>query len=157
MVLRSVLHAAALRQGSLWIVQPVVVSAVVFAVFVRAGLDRRLPARKEIAWAICTWAGLALFIAVLPSGTAQHAADGNATRIFFAGGIVITDMAVLCAQKTTIPARRGMLLGGAAGVFFGLIAGPGQSTHRSDRNRHAGGAWGSGRCGESSSSALVLC
>jgi hypothetical protein len=62
-------------------------------------------------------------IAVLPSGTAQHAADGNATRIFFAGGIVITDMAMLWAQKTTIPARRGMLLGGAAGVLFGLIAG----------------------------------
>ena len=117
------LHAAALRQGSLSIVQPVVVSAIVFAVFVRAGLDRRLPARKEIAWAICTWAGLALFIAVLPSGAAQHVADGNATRIFFAGAIVITDMAVLCAQKTTIPARRGMLLGGAAGVLFGLIAG----------------------------------
>jgi hypothetical protein len=117
------LHAAALRQGSLSIVQPVVVSAIVFAVFVRAGLDRRLPARKETAWATCTWAGLALFIAVLPSGTAQHAADSNAARIFFAGGIVITDMAVLWAQKTTIPARRGMLLGGAAGVLFGLIAG----------------------------------
>jgi hypothetical protein len=117
------LHAAALRQGSLSIVQPVVVSAIVFAVFIRAALDRRLPAPKELVWATCTWAGLALFIAALPSGTAQHTADDGTARIFFVGGIVITDMAVLLAQTTTNPARRGLLLGGAAGVLFGLIAG----------------------------------
>jgi hypothetical protein len=117
------LHAAALRHGSLAIVQPVVVSAIVFAVFIRAALDRRLPARKELAWAACTWAGLALFIGALPSGTAQHAADDGTARVFFVGGIVITDMAVLLAQATTTPARRGLLLGGAAGVLFGLIAG----------------------------------
>jgi hypothetical protein len=104
-------------------VQPIVVSAIVFAVFIRAALDRRLPVRKELAWATCTWAGLALFIAVLPAGTAQRAPDGSAARIFFVGGIVITDIAVLLAQRTTTPARRGLLLGGAAGVFFGLIAG----------------------------------
>jgi hypothetical protein len=118
-----VLHAAALRQGSLSIVQPVVVSAIVFAVFIRAALDRRLPAPKELAWATFTWAGLALFIAALPSGTAQHTADDGTARIFFVGGIVITDIAVLLAQTTTIPARRGLLLGAAAGVLFGLIAG----------------------------------
>jgi len=117
------LHAAALRQGPLSIVQPVVVSAIVFAVFIRAALNHRLPARKELAWATCTSAGLALFIAVLPSGTAQHAPDGSTARIFFVGGIVITDIAVLLAQRTTTPARRGLLLAGAAGVFFGLIAG----------------------------------
>jgi hypothetical protein len=117
------LHAAALRQGSLSIVQPVVVSAIVFAVFIRAALDRRLPARKELAWATCTWAGLALFIAVLPPTTAQHAANHSAARVFFLGGIVITDIAVLLAHRTATPARRGLLLGGAAGVFFGLIAG----------------------------------
>jgi drug/metabolite transporter (DMT)-like permease len=117
------LHAAALRQGSLSIVQPVVVSAIVFAVFVQAVLDRRLPARKELAWATFSWAGLALFIAVLPSPAAHPPADSSAARIFFAGGIVITDMIVLCAQKTTNPERRGMLLGSAAGVLFGLVAG----------------------------------
>ena len=117
------LHAAALRQGSLSIVQPVVVSAIVFAVFIRAALDRRLPAGKELAWATYTWAGLALFIAALSSGTAERAADDGTARIFFVGGILITDMAVLLAQRTTTPARRGLLLGGAAGVLFGLIAG----------------------------------
>jgi hypothetical protein len=117
------LHAAALREGSLSVVQPVVVSAIVFAVFIRAALDRQLPARKELAWATYTWAGLALFIAALPSGTAQHSADDGTARIFFLGGIVITDMAVLLAQTTITPARRGLLLGGAAGVLFGLIAG----------------------------------
>jgi hypothetical protein len=100
-----------------------VVSAIVFAVFVQAALDRRLPARNELAWATFSWAGLALFIAVLPSGTTHHAPDRSAALIFFAGGLVITDIVVLWAQRTTNPERRGMLLGGAAGVLFGLVAG----------------------------------
>jgi hypothetical protein len=117
------LHAVALRQGALSVVQPIAVSAIVFAVFVRAGLDRRLPAWREMAWATCTWAGLVLFISVLPSSTAQPAPDDSTARIFFAVCIVITDIALMCALRTTTPSRRGLLLSSAAGVLFGLIAG----------------------------------
>lgn len=117
------LHAAALRQGSLTLVQPVVVSAIVVSVFVRAALDRRLPARKEVGWAVCTWAGLALFISVVGSSAAQRAANDGSAQMFFIGGVTVTAAFVRWAQKTETAARRGVLLGGAAGVLFGLIAG----------------------------------
>jgi len=118
-----ILHVAALRHGSLTLVQPVVVSTIVFAVFVRAGLDFRLPPRKEIAWAVFTWAGLSLFIGALETRAAQHAADNRAAAIFFASGAVATAVAIICARRTSLAARRGVLLGLAAGISFGLTAG----------------------------------
>jgi membrane-associated PAP2 superfamily phosphatase len=118
-----VLHVAALHRGSLTLVQPVVVSTVVFAVFVRAGLDRRLPPRKEVAWAICTWAGLFLFIGVLETRAAGHAANDRAAGLFSISGLAISVLAILWAKRTGNTARRGLLLGVAAGVLFGLTAG----------------------------------
>ena len=118
-----ILHVAALHHGSLTLVQPVVVSTVVFAVFVRAGLDRRLPPRKEIAWAICTWAGLSLFIGMLETRAAGHAANDRAAELFSVSGLAVTVLAIVWAKKTSTAARRGLLLGVAAGVLFGLTAG----------------------------------
>lgn len=117
------LHAAALRQGSLTLVQPVVVSAIVFAVFVRAALDRKLPARTEIGWAVCTWAGLSLFIAVAGTSAAEHVANDHSAKILCFGGIAAAAAGVLWAQNARTAARRGLLLAGAAGMLFGLIAG----------------------------------
>lgn len=116
------LHAAALHQGSLSLVQPIVVSAIVFAVFIRSALDRR-PRRKEVWWAIGTWAGLTLLITGMPAGAARHAADEAAAQIFVAVGVGTAAIAVAWAHKTRTPARRGLFLGAAAGVSFGLIAG----------------------------------
>jgi hypothetical protein len=118
-----VLHVAALRHGSLTLVQPIVVSNIVFAVFVRTALDRRLPPPKEIGWAICTWVGLALFIAMLQDHTAQHAARGQTAEVFVAAGVVLVVLAVGCAQRVRTAARRGFLLASAAGVLYGLTAG----------------------------------
>ena len=121
------LHAAALRQGSISLVQPIVVSAIVFAVFVRAALDRQRPTREEVLWSAWTWAGLALLISLLPeamtAGITAQPADDRMARIFFAGGIVITDIAILGAHQTSSRRCRGLLLGGASGVLFGLVAG----------------------------------
>lgn len=117
------LHAAALREGSLTLVQPIVVSAVVFAVFIRAGLDRRLPGGTEVAWALATFGGLALFIATLRPSAAQHAAGGSSALIFLAISLAAAVVAVLWSRRVSTAARRGLLLGAAAGVLFGLIAG----------------------------------
>ena len=121
------LHAAALRQGSISLVQPIVVSAIVFAVFVRAALDRQRPTREEVSWAAWTWAGVALLISLLPAaitaGITAQRADDRMARIFFTGGIVITDIAILGAHQTSSRRCRGLLLGGASGVLFGLVAG----------------------------------
>jgi hypothetical protein len=117
------LHAAALREGSLALVQPIVVSTIVFAVFIRAGLDRRLPGRPEVGWALVAFMGLALFIATLRTRAALHPADGRRALVFLVSSVTVAAVAVLCARRTSRPARRGLLLGVAAGILFGLIAG----------------------------------
>ncbi len=117
------LHVAALRHGALTLVQPIVVSTIVFAVFVRAGLDRRLPDRKEIAWACCTWAGLSLFIAMLQDHAPPHPADDRAEAFFVLAGVVAAVLAMVWAHWTRRGPRRGLLLGVAAGILFGLTAG----------------------------------
>ena len=66
---------AALSHGSLAVVQPIVVTTIVFAVFVRSALDRTLPDRQEVLWAICTWVGLALFVGSVHSPDRHHVAD----------------------------------------------------------------------------------
>lgn len=117
------LHAAALHQGALSLVQPVVVSGIVFAVFIRSALEHRLPGRKEVGWSLCIWAGLTVFITSLPGGAAGHVADDGSAQTLVSGGVVVTVVAVMWSRKTGSAARRGLLLGGAAGVLFGLIAG----------------------------------
>ena len=80
------LHVAALSHGSLAVVQPIVVTTIVFAVFVRSALDRTLPDRQEVLWAVCTWVGLALFVGSVHSRTAHHVANDRTALLFFLGG-----------------------------------------------------------------------
>src|SRR5215218_2757765 len=109
-----VLHIAALRHGSLTLTQAIVVSNIVFAVLVRAALDRRLPPRREIAWAIGICAGLSLFLAMVETHIALRATKHPAAEVFVISGVVVAVVAVWCAQRTHMAARRGFLLASAA-------------------------------------------
>ena len=62
------LHASALARGDLTVVQPVILTGIIFAVFARAAIEGRRPGRREMLWAVVTWAGLALVIALLNTG-----------------------------------------------------------------------------------------
>lgn len=116
------LHAFALSRGLLAVVQPIIVSGLVFAVFARAALERRLPPRVTIAWCIVTWAGLAAFIAVVRSGP-EHAPNPTHAAWFVAVGVVATIVLVLAARRARVGEHRGMLFGAAAGILYGLVAG----------------------------------
>ena len=71
------LHVSALHQGPLTLVQPIVVTTTVFAVFVRSALERNLPDRAEIVWGACTWIGLTIFVASVRTRPASFvASDG---------------------------------------------------------------------------------
>jgi drug/metabolite transporter (DMT)-like permease len=117
-----VLHALALSRGDLALVQPVIVSGIVFAVLIRAALDRRWPARRTMLWLILTWAGLALFLLVRPSPTTNSVNSSLAPVFVLLGGVVAVG-AMLVARRSRDDRRRGLLLGGAAGLLFGLVAG----------------------------------
>lgn len=116
------LHAVALNGAMLAVVQPVIVSGLVFAVFVRAALDRRLPPRSTIAWCSLTWAALAAFIVVVHTGSPQRAELGTAAWCLGLAAVVVVSL-VIAARRALAEERRGLLYGAASGVLFGLVAG----------------------------------
>ena len=95
-----VLHIAALRHGSLTLTQAIVVSNIVFAVLVRAALDRRVPPRTELAWVIATFAGLSLFLAMVETHIAPSATRSPVAEVFVISGAVV-------ARKAAASRRRG--------------------------------------------------
>jgi len=115
------LHGLALSHGDLAVVQPVIVSGIVFGVLLRAALDRHLPKKSVLGWLVLTWGGLALFLAVRPpTATGQPQTSRAVTALLI--GLVVAGTAWAVAHRST-GRRRGILLGGAAGVLFGLVAG----------------------------------
>jgi drug/metabolite transporter (DMT)-like permease len=116
------LHAAALSQGDLALVQPVIVSGIVFAVLIRSALARRLPPRRTVTWLVLTWAGLALFLFIHPPG-ADRPGDLGRAGIVVGCGVGLAVVSMVMARLSSAERRRGLLLGAAAGVLFGLVAG----------------------------------
>jgi len=116
------LHALALSQGDLGLVQPVIVSGIVFAVVIRAGLERRWPPRRTMIWLVLTWAGLALFLLVRPTSAADSV-HSSLAPVFVIIGVVVVIVAMIAARRSEKDRLRGLLLGSAAGLLFGLVAG----------------------------------
>jgi drug/metabolite transporter (DMT)-like permease len=115
------LHAYALDGAMLALVQPIIVSGLVFAIFARAALERRLPPRATILWCSVTWAGLAAFIVVVNTSDPKDPRLSDAAWCL-AVSLVVVVGAVLLARRSH-GVRRGLLFGAAAGVLYGLVAG----------------------------------
>lgn len=117
------LHAVALKLGDLSLVQPVILSGIVFTVFARSAIERRLPSRGEIGWVAVTWAGLVLFLSVFRP-TRADAPDATLAPMLVGGGVALAAALAYGARRgPSHPLRRGILLGGGSGVLFGLVAG----------------------------------
>ena len=58
------LHAIALRDGPLTLVQPLLVTGIIFALPLRQLLEHRRPRRDELGWAAALTLGLVVFLAV---------------------------------------------------------------------------------------------
>jgi hypothetical protein len=70
------LHAVALNQGPLTLVQPLLVTGVVFALPLRQWIDHRHPSVRELTWAAALSVGLATFLVIAtPVSTTNAAAD----------------------------------------------------------------------------------
>jgi hypothetical protein len=119
------LHAIALRIGSIALVQPLMLGGVVLAVPVRSALEHKLPRWREVRAVGVTVVGLVVFVLSAnprPSGASPHIA----VMIAFVVGCFA---AGLCALRTSrrccshAPGRQAALLGAGAGVMFGVTAG----------------------------------
>jgi drug/metabolite transporter (DMT)-like permease len=116
------LHALALSRGDLALVQPIIVSGIVFAVVIRSALEHRFPAVRTLVWLVTTWAGLALFLAVRPP-TADEPPKNGLGAVLVVIGVVLALMGMAVASRTETPQLRGAILAGVSGLLFGLVAG----------------------------------
>lgn len=125
------LHAAALSRGALTVVQPLIVTGLVFSLLFRSLLAGRRPGRSLIGWACVTAAGLALLLsaasAVPDSGPPASTAAGTVIGL----GVLVSVGCWLAAARTG-DAAAGVLLGAGTGVNFGLTAGTLKATTAAD-------------------------
>ena len=115
-------HAAALHYGPLALVQPLVITGIVFAVPIRAAISRRLPPRRELGAVTLTALGLAAFLVASSPGESDVAARGSLQIGLTAGVAALAYAVIAVAQRVQDGQSRAFLLGVAAGLLFGLVA-----------------------------------
>ncbi len=119
-----VLHASALHSGPIAVVQPIVVSGIVWAVPVRAAISRRAPSGTELRAVAITAAGLAVFLVASDPTAGEDAGLGWQTVGLTLCFLVVALAANLAAARVRgNPRRAAFLLGVVGGVLFGLVAG----------------------------------
>ena len=117
------LHAFALHAGALALVQPIVVSGIVFAVPIRAALSRHRPPPGEVRAVVITAVGLATFLVAAGSMVGTRSTPLSVAVVFIGIGLVAAiGMYTLAGQATTAAVRAG-LYGVTAGILFGMVAG----------------------------------
>jgi hypothetical protein len=118
------LHASALHSGPIAVVQPIVVSGIVWAVPARAALSRRMPSRAELQAVLVTATGLAVFLVASDPTRGTDAGLGPGTLTLAAIGVVVAAAANFAASRVrNDPRRKAFFLGVVGGVLFGLVAG----------------------------------
>lgn len=119
-----VLHAGALHTGPIAVVQPIVVSGIVWAVPARAALSRRLPSLGELRAVLVTATGLAVFLVASDPTAGHDAGQGLGTILLVLAGVLAAAAANFAASRVqNDPRRKAFLLGVVGGVLFGLVAG----------------------------------
>ena len=118
------LHASALHAGPIAVVQPIVVSGIVWAVPARAAISLRMPSVTELRAVLVTAVGLAVFLVASDPTAGSPAGLGSGTMALAAAGIVVAAAANVAAGRVHAnPRRKAFFLGVVGGVLFGLVAG----------------------------------
>lgn len=114
-------QAWALAIGKLVVVQPLLATAVVFALPLGAKLAGRRVSMREVGAAIAVTAGLGAFLVVAdPSGGVENANAAEWIGSFaVCGGL---SLVLMLAARGRSPAHRAALMGTAAGILFALAA-----------------------------------
>lgn len=116
-----VLQAVALTLGRLAVVQPVLVSSVVFALPLGAKLTGQRVHRIDIVAALLVTAALVAFLTIAdPSGGRDDAPVGEWLITGAAVAVVVVPLALIA--RGLRPSAKAALLGTAAGILFALTA-----------------------------------
>ena len=114
-------QALALGFGSLLLVQPVLVSALLFALPLSARLAGRRVSRAEWLWAMLLTAALTVFVVLARASTGSYQVPVSTTLIVAVVCAAGVTLFVLAATRCT-DWRRAVLLAVAVGVMFGVVA-----------------------------------
>ena len=117
-----VMQGAALDRGRIVVVQPLLVTSIVWALPLGHWLTSQNVNRRQVAGAGVVVVGLALFVLV---GDPDSGVENAATSSLVLACAVVSTMviALMLWQRTiTAPALRAAVLGVCAGLFFGLSA-----------------------------------
>ena len=115
------LQFAALDRGSLVLVQPLLVTGLLFALPLGAALSRGRLRAGEWLGAAAVVAGLAVFLVVANPDQGRPSASNEAWGLLLLCTLVPTAVLVLGARGPQ-GARRAVLLAAAAGILYGLTA-----------------------------------
>jgi drug/metabolite transporter (DMT)-like permease len=114
------LHVAALALGSLAVVQPLLVSGLLFALPLAAVLDHRPLSWRQWTWAAVAIASLAAFLVSARPSAGRGGLDiDHATPVLIPAALLL--VAVVIASRGGRPARRGVLLGVATGIGYAFV------------------------------------
>jgi hypothetical protein len=116
-------HAAALRLGSITLVQPLMLAGVVLAVPLRAAMERQRPPWRAVRAVGITVLGLAGFLTFADLDTTSAAPRFAAVVGLVAAGAGTAALLTAWSRALRTAQGRAALLGVAAGVLFGLTAG----------------------------------
>jgi drug/metabolite transporter (DMT)-like permease len=116
-----VLQAVALTIGRLAVVQPLLVSSVVFALPLGAKLTGQRVQRIDVFAALLVTAGLVAFLTIAdPSGGRDDAPVGH--WLVAGGAIAIAVVPLVLVGMRMRPSAKAALLGTAAGILFAITA-----------------------------------
>ena len=116
-----VFQALALAKGSLLLVQPILVSGLLFALPLSARLAHRRVTRAEWAWAMVLTAALAVFVLLAKTRPGDYEASLPLSALVAVICTAAVCACVVVATRTT-GWKRAVLLAVAVGVLFGVVA-----------------------------------
>ena len=116
-----VFQALALINGSLLLVQPILVSALLFALPLSARMAHRRVTRGEWGWALLLTAALAVFVVLAKANPGDYEASLSTSAVV---AVVCTAAVSACVLVATriVGWARAVLLAVAVGVLFGVVA-----------------------------------
>jgi drug/metabolite transporter (DMT)-like permease len=113
-------QGAALDRGKLVVVQPLMVTTVVWALPLGHWLTNQTIVRRQILGALVVVVGLSLFVLVGDPSSGNSTAATSSLLIASAAVTVVVVGLLIWLRKSTKPTLRAAVLGVCAGLFFGL-------------------------------------
>jgi drug/metabolite transporter (DMT)-like permease len=115
-------HALAVIHGPISLVQPIIITGIVFAVPIRAAISRRLPEPREMGAVFLTAGALAIFLLASDPSEGDGHPGGLAFFFLVAGCASLGVLVFVLTRLVRTGNLRAFLLGASAGLLLGLVA-----------------------------------